>query len=106
MAITHTWTVTNLSQINDGSKIVESVEFEVLSSDENISTTTRGMVKLNTVDLIDPIPYENLTEEIVLGWVTELLGPSLGHFETNNTLYIESIVNPPAPKIISEPLPW
>jgi hypothetical protein len=106
MKITHTWSIKNLDQLNDDKKIVANVNFEVESTNGTISTRSGGMVKLETDNLSNPIPYADLTQEIVIGWVKSELGPNLGNFEVNNAAWINSVVNPPKPKTITEQLPW
>jgi hypothetical protein len=61
---------------------------------------------LNIDNIENFIQYQNLTEETLLGWVKEQLGENLGNHEINNAAWIESVKNPPAPRTISQPLPW
>lgn len=105
MAVTHTWSITRLEQLNDGTGTVTEVFYNVLSEDE-ISCNSSGSVRLDTDSIENFIQYQNLTEEILLGWVKEKLGENLGNHEVNNAAWIESVKNPPAPRTISQPLPW
>jgi hypothetical protein len=52
------------------------------------------------------IPYDQLTEAIVIGWVqTSLGGTGIANFEANIQAQIASQINPPvAPQ--NTPLPW
>jgi hypothetical protein len=106
MVITHTWSIKELVQLNDNSGTVVRVQYNVNSTDGTISTKSEGEVELETENIDNFISYESLTEELVLGWVKEKLGSNLGNHEVNNTSWIDSIVNPPAPRTINSQLPW
>jgi tRNA/tmRNA/rRNA uracil-C5-methylase (TrmA/RlmC/RlmD family) len=105
MAVTHTWSIIRLEQLNDGTETVTEVFYNVLSEDE-ISCNSSGGVQLNIDNIENFIQYQNLTEETLLGWVKEQLGENLGNHEINNAAWIDSVKNPPAPRTISQPLPW
>lgn len=106
MTITHTWIVKELVQLNDNSGKVVRVRYNVNSTDGNISTQSGGNVELEIDNIENFISYENLTEELVLGWIKEKLGPNLGNHEINNAAWINSVVNAPVPKTIKTELPW
>jgi hypothetical protein len=106
MAITHTWSIRALIQRNDDSGTVIRVNYTVNSTDGTISTKSQGGVELQTENIENFIAYEDLTEELVLGWVKEKLGPNLANHEINNAAWIDSVLNPPAPRTISTALPW
>jgi hypothetical protein len=60
------------------------------------------------VEQSDPnfIPYNQLTESVVLGWVQAVLTPQgVANLEANVDGQINSIVNPPVSPS-SQPLPW
>ena len=55
----------------------------------------------------DPfIPYQDLTQDIVIGWVQNNLGPDgIANYEANVQGQINSMINPPmSPQ--NTPLPW
>jgi hypothetical protein len=104
--ITHTWSIRQLVQLNDNSGTVIRVEYNVNSTDGEVSTQSNGSVELETTTIENFISYESLTEEMVLGWVREKLGENLGNHEVNNAAWIDSVVNPPAPRTINSALPW
>ena len=106
MAITHTWSIRELVQLNDNNGTVVRVGYSVDSTDGNVSTQSNGSVELETENIENFVPYENLSEETTLAWVKEKLGPNLGNHEVNNAAWIDSVVNPPAPRTINSPLPW
>jgi len=105
MAVTHNWSITKLEQLNDGTGTVIEIQYKVFSKNE-VSCESSGSVGLDTDSIDNFIEYENLTEEILLGWVKEKLGENLGNHEINNAAWIESVENPPEPRTISQPLPW
>lgn len=106
MAIAHTWAIRELVQLNDNSGTVVHVGYSVDSTDGNVSTQSNGSVELETGNIENFVSYESLTEEIVLDWVKEKLGENLGNHEVNNASWIDSVVNPPAPRTINSALPW
>jgi hypothetical protein len=106
MTITHTWSIRELVQLNDASGTVVRVGYNVNSTDGNISTESGGGVDLDVKNIENFISYERLTERMVLSWVREKLGENLGNHEINNAAWIDSVVNPPAPKTIRSALPW
>ena len=106
MTITHTWYIDKLEQLNNNSGIVRIVNYGIVSTDGIISTKETGEIYLNTDDLINPIPYTNLTEEIIIGWVKDRLGDTVQTIENNNTEWILTASNPSPPVLISTKLPW
>lgn len=109
MLITHIWSIQSLEQLNNGTGTVTNILYKVHSSDSDsgVSCNTTDKVELiQTENIENFIEYQDLTEEIVLGWVKEKLGQNLGNHEVNNASWINSVVNPPAPRTISKPLPW
>lgn len=106
MTITHTWKIDRMRELNNDLGVVSEVSYSVHSTNGNISTQSGGTVELKIENIENFISYEDLTEEIVLGWVRQKLGENLGNHEVNNASWIDSIENPPAPKTISKELPW
>ena len=108
MAVSHVWAVTELIQKNDGSGIVCCAGFSVTSTDDVTSTniTTSGSVMLPDPAPESMIPYANLTEATVLAWINGKLGINSGNYEANNSAWIDSVDNPPAPATKVDPMPW
>lgn len=69
---THTWTVNNLRRESETGRVTEA-SWQLVSTDETNTTRRYGSVSF-PLDSSVTIPFENLTEEIVLGWVKESLG--------------------------------
>lgn len=106
MQITHTWKIRKLIQINDNSGTVIRVYFKVHSTDGTCYYVSGGNVELNVDNIVNFVPYEDLTEEIVIGWVHDKLGTSLGGYEQLNSDWINSAETPIIPETKTEGLPW
>lgn len=106
MPITHKWSVHQMEQLNDDSGTIVRVDYIVNSTDGNNSIQSHGTIELEVENIENFIPYENLTEEIVLNWIKIKLGSSLGGHEINNSSWVESVANPPTSNIIITNLPW
>ena len=83
MAITNTWSINKLDRITaDG--YVHTAHFTLLTEDTPYKTSVNGSVGLDKPDTL--IPYSDLTEELVVGWVKAKLDAT----ETNTTSNIEA----------------
>jgi uncharacterized phage-associated protein len=106
MEIAHTWKVRKLIQKNDGSGLVIQVIYKVYSTDGQYSYNSGGNVELETENLSNFVQYSDLTEELVLQWIKDKLGPNSGDLEEINTDWINAARNPiPSPTKV-ENLPW
>ena len=74
MSTTYTWSIDTLERTTaDG--IVYNVRFTVAAADGTYSSSAYGNVPLEAPAEGDAvIPYDNLTEEVVLGWTRDALG--------------------------------
>lgn len=106
METTHTWTVRRLVQKNDGSGLVIQVFYKVHSTDGQYYYASSGNVELETENIFNFVPYQNLTEELVIQWVKDKLGPSLGNHEQINSDWINAAKNPVPSPVKIEELPW
>ncbi len=78
MAITKTWEVNTLQrELADG--YVNKVIYRVKGSDGTYETRATGEVNLEKPETL--IPYKDLTEEIVIGWVKAKLGSEVATIE-------------------------
>lgn len=68
--------------------------------------TLRMRTKIDTSNITDFVPYEQLTEAMVVNWINESDGPTIN--ETKDRIYqqIYREVNPPPPTVITLPPPW
>jgi hypothetical protein len=70
-------------------------------NDKEYTASISGNQSFSKDDVTNFIPYENLTYNIVCGWLDNLFYVS--ELDANLDAKIENIINPP---IISLPLPW
>ena len=109
MATTYTWEVTNLYTISTTTfpDYVVNALYVVTGVDGNYTATCQGSSQF-AVKSTDPdyIPYADLTNEIVVGWIQEELGTDgINNTYANIDGQINSIINPPVSPM-NTPLPW
>lgn len=72
--MTKTWKILNLKRLQENGTVIEVI-FSLTIDNGTISHHSKGNVKLErNEDSPEFIPFENLTESIVIGWVQETLG--------------------------------
>jgi len=100
----HIWKIYDLKRvIADG--IVTKVTYACESSEDNNSTRKIGDIELTgSVDDDGFIAFEDLTEEIVLGWATSSIDTSI--FETDNSASIAQQVIQKAAITTKNGTPW
>ena len=112
MAITHTRTIENLAVINDGNNIVCEVEVKWESSDDsdvertNIRSSEYYQLETDglTPDSDGFISFADLTQETVEGWIAEELEKQT--VTAGHESWINSVINPPAPRTVNKATPW
>jgi hypothetical protein len=112
MAITHTRTIENLRVLNNGDDIVCQVEIRWVSSDDsNVERTTIDSTETYdletegvTPDSDDFVSFADLTEATVEGWVADQLAEE--KTTERHTSWINSVLNPPAPRVVNKATPW
>ena len=113
MSNTYTWSVTSMSTLPDvpnQPNYVVLVSGQLTGSNDATPPVTASIgynVQL-VVEENEPnfIPYDQLTQAIVIGWVQEVLTPQgVANLEANVDGQINSIVNPPVSPS-AQPLPW
>ena len=105
---TFTWAVTALYTETVGTEqdYVVIANYLVLGVDGTYSASLSNIARFSTESMSPFIPYEDLTEEIVIGWIQTDLG-----VDGVNNLYaciqgqIDSQINPPVVPV-NTPLPW
>ncbi len=107
MAITYTWAVTGMKATTVGSEsdYVVQIYWTKTGTDENGNTGTfSGATPFDpNPDQPDFIPYDQLTQEIVLGWIQPLVIDSYQeHVDGVIAAQIAAKINP----ITQPPLPW
>ena len=109
MPNTYTWTATNLvgyPQYEDETDVVTTVFYTVTATD-GTHTASISSIQQTPLDPAVPfIPYPDLTNDIVIGWVQDDLGENgVASILASLDAQIETQINPPlAP--VSLPLPW
>ena len=105
----YTWNVTKLfTQTIDGKQdYVVIAYYDVFGTDGTYSAElTYNIAQFSTEDVGTFIPYEDLTENIVLGWIGETLGvDGVVSLEAGIQGMIDSQANPPQVPV-DTPLPW
>jgi hypothetical protein len=110
MPITYTWTATSLigyPVIDGETDVVTRASYTVLADDGEGHTADYSNFALTPIDPSVPfIPYADLTNDIVIGWVQYNIGADLvASIQESLAIQIERQVNPPKePEVL--PLPW
>ena len=104
----YTWTITNLyTQTIDGKEdYVVNAIYDVVGVDGTYSASLSNTAQFSTANVSNFIPYEDLTNEIVIGWIQQDLGvDGVNNLEACIQGQIDSQINPPvSPE--NTPLPW
>lgn len=101
--VTLTWAVNNMTRvINDGFVIV--VDWSCTASAPGVSGAFYGGQSTYKNDPSEPgfIPYDQLTQQIVLGWVFDGLGPQKAEIEATLTAKVQKQLNPTT----AQGVPW
>lgn len=104
---TVTWSITNLAteQTPDPNYVVRA-SWRVTASEHGQSFFQDGNSSFAQTQQSTFIPYDQLTPEIVLGWVQAQLGPEVvANCEKTCTTQLGYLLNP-APTPNPTPLPW
>lgn len=104
---TWTWTINQMYTLQqpDPDYVVNAL-WTLTGVDGQYTASIGGNTVFNTTQSDPFIPYNELTPEIVIGWVQASLGPDgIANYEANVNGQIESMKNPPvSPQ--ATPLPW
>ena len=101
---TYATTVTNLYTIPNPTGYVVNVLFTVTGTDGTNTASIDGNCQFTSNQESVFIPYADLTEEIVLGWINESTDNQANYY-ANIDGQINSIVNPPVSPS-NTALPW
>jgi hypothetical protein len=105
---TFTWTVTTLlTQTVAGEQdYVVNAIYDVKGVDGIYNATLSNSAQFSTASVSPFIPYEDLTNDIVVGWIQQDLGVNgVNSIEACIQGQIDSEINPPvSPQ--NTPLPW
>lgn len=107
MTITYNWVVTQMDAYPHAYgeyDVVFNVHWTLFGTDGQYSGVLYSATHVQN-DPAEPfVPYTDLTQEQVLGWVQDALGPEgIAEAEANVAKQIEDQANPP---YVTPPLPW
>ena len=105
---TYTWNVTALyTETIDGEQnYVVIANYTVVGVDDTYSAEISNIARFSTASVTPFVPYQDLTEAIVIGWIQDELGVNgVSNLEACIQGQINSQINPPTvPQ--NTPLPW
>lgn len=103
-----TWVVTSLytQTINGEQNYVVVAQYDVIGIDGQYTATISDLQRFSTSSVTPFVPYEDLTNEVVIGWIQSQLGAEgVQNIEQSIQGKIDSQINPPSiPQ--NTPLPW
>jgi hypothetical protein len=105
---TYTWAVTALYTQTIGTEqdYVVIANYEVVGTDGTYSASLSNIARFSTENVDNFVPFADLTEEIVIGWIQGELGPDgVSNLEACIQGQIDSQINPPVVPV-NTPLPW
>jgi hypothetical protein len=105
---TYTWNVTALyTETIDGEQnYVVIANYEVTGVDGTYSAFLSNIARFSTASVSPFIPYADLTEDTVIDWIQQDLGPDgVSNLEACIQGQINSQINPPTVPV-NTPLPW
>jgi len=107
MAITNTWAVVQMDaypEYEGNADVVFTVHWTLNATDGEHAGGVYGSVGLTLDPEATYVPYANLTEAQVIGWVKDALGEEqVAAYEANVAEQIANQINPP---VVSPALPW
>jgi hypothetical protein len=105
---TFNWTVKTLltTTIEGEQDYVVVANYDVIGTDGEYSSSLSDSARFSTANVDTFIPYENLTNDIVIGWIKGELGvEGVANYEASIQGQIDSQMNPPVTPQ-NTPLPW
>jgi hypothetical protein len=105
---TYTWNVTALyTETIDGEQnYVVIANYEVVGVDGTYTASLSNIARFSTASVSPFIPYADLTEDTVIDWIQQDLGPDgVSNLEACIQGQINSQINPPVVPV-NTPLPW
>lgn len=105
--VTYKWSILAIEvvpQEDNVSDVVAVVKWRLDGEDGEYTGSSSGVVNLSPYQPGQPfIPYEDLTEDVVLGWTLDALGPTVPVYESIVAGQISDKMRPP---VEPRPLPW
>ena len=109
MAITYTWKITSMKKKDEGvnKDVVVQVYWTKTGTDENGKTGTfLGATPFTSTTMPEGdtfIPFGELTEEIVLGWIKDVV---VGGYEEHVNAQIQKQIDEQVNPVAEPALPW
>jgi len=107
MLITNTWAVVQMDcypEYEGEADVVFAVHWRLDATDGTYSGSAYGSIGVSLDEGSNFTPYEDLTEEQVIGWVQDAMGEEqVDALEANLAKQIADQANPP---VVAPPLPW
>lgn len=105
--IDKTWSVTKMECIAEAAgvqNVVSTIHWRLAGTDGIHSCEINGGINA-PINFDEPlVPYDDLTEEQVIGWAKAAMGAEqVAAYESAIDQHIADLMNPP---IVSNPLPW
>ena len=105
MSTTFTTTINQMYTVPNPTGYVVNVLFNVSGTDGTYTANIDGNIQFTPEqDQVDFIPYANLTEAIVMGWINTATNNQENYY-ANIDGQINSMITPPVSPT-SQPLPW
>jgi len=107
MAITYNWTITQLDcypSYAGQADVVFTVHWTYTGTDGTATSSLNGTVNCRYIAGAPFTPYNQLTQDQVIGWVVEALGPS--QIATYQGIIANEIGIQEGPTPVMPPLPW
>jgi hypothetical protein len=104
----YTWTVSTLwTETVDGQQdYVVIAAYTVTGVDGTYTASLQNTAQFSTASVSPFIPYDELTNDIVVGWIQQELGVNgVNSIEACIQGQIDSQINPPVVPVVT-PLPW
>lgn len=107
MPIVNTWAITQMDsypEYDGETDVVFNVYWTLTGTDGTYFGSVYGSQMVNLDAAAPFIPYADLTEEQVIGWVQDAMGPDqVTAYEDNVETQIANQMDPP---VVVLPLPW
>lgn len=107
MAITNTWAVVQMDaypEFDGNADVVFTVHWTLNGTDGDHTGSVYGSAGLTLDPEATYVPYADLTEAQVIGWVKDALGEeAVTGYEANVAQQIADQINPP---VVTPQLPW
>ncbi len=107
MAVAFIWKIERLEcrpQVGALEDVVGKIHWRVFGVSEAVQESVYGMTEVELDAQAVFTPFEELTEETVIGWVKDRLGAQVvARYETSLTEAVDARLDPP---IVPRPLPW